>query len=74
MQIEDQAYVNSKKTGKLDTCLDETLLLGKGACVMLFKNLDVADGLVNGVCGAVTHSDFLRRCMLNLTIGLAYRK
>ncbi|XP_059198565.1 uncharacterized protein LOC131978809 [Centropristis striata] len=66
VEIEAQDFVNSKKTGKLelisghhsrafDTCLDEKLLLGKDARVMLFKNLDVADGLVNGVCGTVTH-------------------
>ena len=28
-----------------DTWLDETLLLGKDARVILFKNLDVVDGL-----------------------------
>uniref|UniRef100_A0A671UFX1 ATP-dependent DNA helicase n=1 Tax=Sparus aurata TaxID=8175 RepID=A0A671UFX1_SPAAU len=66
VEIHAQDYVNSKQTGKLtlikghhsrayDTTLDETLLLGIDARVMLFKNLDVADGLVNGVCGTVTH-------------------
>ncbi|XP_074521382.1 uncharacterized protein LOC141787083 [Halichoeres trimaculatus] len=64
--IEAEDYVNSKKTGKLElmkghhtkvnnTCLEETLLLGEGARVMLCKNVDVNDGLVNGVCGTVTH-------------------
>ena len=64
--IEAKDFVNSKKTGKLElrdghhtqtnnTCLEETLLLGVGARVMLLKNLDVDDGLVNGVCGIITH-------------------
>uniref|UniRef100_A0AAX7UK93 ATP-dependent DNA helicase n=1 Tax=Astatotilapia calliptera TaxID=8154 RepID=A0AAX7UK93_ASTCA len=66
VEIPAQDFVNSKKTGKLElktghhaktynTCLNEKLLLGKGARVMLCKNVDVMDGLVNGVCGTVTH-------------------
>ncbi|XP_031732276.1 uncharacterized protein LOC116399330 isoform X1 [Anarrhichthys ocellatus] len=66
VQINAQDFVNSKKTGKLelmkghhakayDTCLAETLLLGVDARVMLCKNVDLMDGLVNGVCGTVTH-------------------
>ncbi|KAK0138394.1 ATP-dependent DNA helicase PIF1 [Merluccius polli] len=66
VQIEAKDFVTSKTTGKLvlkeghhtktyNTSLDQTLVLGVGACVMLLKNLDVDDGLVNGVCGTVTH-------------------
>ncbi|XP_053179094.1 uncharacterized protein LOC128362380 [Scomber japonicus] len=64
-EIEAQDYVNDKKTGELvlksghhtktyNTCLAQVLSLGKGARVMLCKNVDVSDGLVNGVCGFVT--------------------
>ncbi|XP_016118254.1 uncharacterized protein [Sinocyclocheilus grahami] len=69
VEIDAQDFIHNNKTGKLElknghhsktynTCLDETLLLGKGARVMLCKNVDVMDGLVNGVCGTVTHIVF----------------
>uniref|UniRef100_A0A3B3YQH8 ATP-dependent DNA helicase n=1 Tax=Poecilia mexicana TaxID=48701 RepID=A0A3B3YQH8_9TELE len=65
VRIGAQDYVNDKKTGKLrllegshvkasNTSLSEVLLLGKGARVMLCKNVDVNDGLANGVVGTVT--------------------
>ncbi len=65
IEIYAQDFINSKKTGKLElmegnhskankTCLAEQLLLGKNARVMLCKNVDIMDGLVNGVCGTVT--------------------
>uniref|UniRef100_A0A8C2FBF5 ATP-dependent DNA helicase n=1 Tax=Cyprinus carpio TaxID=7962 RepID=A0A8C2FBF5_CYPCA len=64
--IESEDYARSKKTGKSElldghhvkvynTCLSATLLLGINARVMLIKNIDINDGLVNGVCGTVTH-------------------
>ncbi|XP_057683515.1 uncharacterized protein LOC130910330 [Corythoichthys intestinalis] len=66
VKVEAQDFVHNKKTGNLElisghhakaynTCLEETLLLGINARVMLCKNVDVVDGLVNGVCGTVTH-------------------
>ncbi|XP_029957163.1 uncharacterized protein LOC115395673 [Salarias fasciatus] len=64
--IEAQDFMNNRSTGKLelmaghhsaalDTSLEETLSLGPDARVMLCKNVDVEDGLVNGACGTVTH-------------------
>ena len=66
IHVDAQDFMNNKKSGKLElmkghhanaphTCLSEQLLLGKDARVMLCKNVDVMDGLVNGVCGTVTH-------------------
>ncbi|XP_061601162.1 uncharacterized protein LOC133463585 [Cololabis saira] len=72
VEIDAQDYENDRKTGKLvlkdgfhtntyNTCLAEQLLLGKGARVMLCKNVDVVDGLVNGVCGVVTDIVYLKK-------------
>lgn len=68
-EIDAQDFGHNNKTGKLElksghhaksfnTCLEETLFLGDGARVMLCKNVDVMDGLVNGVCGTVTNVVF----------------
>uniref|UniRef100_A0A672F4L9 ATP-dependent DNA helicase n=2 Tax=Salarias fasciatus TaxID=181472 RepID=A0A672F4L9_SALFA len=69
--IEAQDFMNNRSTGKLelmaghhsaalDTSLEETLSLGPDARVMLCKNVDVEDGLVNGACGTVTHIQLRR--------------
>ncbi|XP_044191554.1 uncharacterized protein LOC122969696 [Thunnus albacares] len=67
IKIEAKDFLTNKKTGKLergtqnnalDTCLEQTLYLAKNARVMLCKNVDVEDGLVNGACGTVTDMDF----------------
>ncbi|XP_044221305.1 uncharacterized protein LOC122991901 isoform X4 [Thunnus albacares] len=67
IKIEAKDFITNKKTGKLergtqnnalDTCLEQTLYLAKNARVMLCKNVDVEDGLVNGACGTVTDMDF----------------
>nr|XP_054591529.1 uncharacterized protein LOC129155826 [Nothobranchius furzeri] len=70
ISITAKDYVNDKRTGKLkllegnharasNTNLSEVLQLGKGARVMLCKNVDVIDGLVNGICGTVTEIKML---------------
>ncbi|XP_041863244.1 uncharacterized protein LOC121653673 isoform X1 [Melanotaenia boesemani] len=64
--ITAQDFGYNKKTGKLElkpdhhirakkTALQRELLLGKNARVMLSQNIDVNDGLVNGVCGTVIY-------------------
>lgn len=66
VKIDAQDYERNKKTGKLElkrghharvfnTSLAKQLVLGERARIMLTKNVDVMDGLVNGVCGTVTH-------------------
>ena len=62
--IDAEDYENIAKNGKLQkktgsirvyqSCLPKTLSLGEGARVMLLKNVDTSDGLVNGACGTVS--------------------
>nr|XP_057920504.1 uncharacterized protein LOC131117065 [Doryrhamphus excisus] len=63
--IKAEDFSQNKKSGKLErkvghhskvynTCLEETLHIAKDARVMLCKNIDIDDGLVNGVSGTVS--------------------
>lgn len=68
VEIEAKDFKHNRKTGQLectawhhsnaDTCLLDRLCLARNARVMLCKNVDVEDGLVNGACGTVTHINF----------------
>ncbi|TKS65922.1 ATP-dependent DNA helicase PIF1 [Collichthys lucidus] len=64
ISIQAHDFVRSPKTGRMEpkvgfhrkvfnSCLPECVSLGVGARVMLKKNIDVSDGLVNGACGTV---------------------
>ena len=49
----EKAWPDAENTGGLELLLE----LAEGTRVMLRKNLDVRDGLVNGACGVVQHID-----------------
>ena len=64
ISIEAHDFVRNPKTGRIErkvglhrkifnSCLPNCVSLGIGARVMLRKNIDVSDGLVNGACGTV---------------------
>ncbi|XP_060776102.1 uncharacterized protein LOC132885442 [Neoarius graeffei] len=64
IQIPAQDFVRNPKTGRMEkmagfhtkvfnSCLPKCVQVGIGARVMLKKNIDVSDGLVNGACGTV---------------------
>ncbi|KAK0151767.1 ATP-dependent DNA helicase PIF1 [Merluccius polli] len=64
ISIEAHDFVRNPKTGRIErkvglhrkifnSCLPNCVSLGIGARVMLKKNIDVSDGLVNGACGTV---------------------
>ncbi|XP_052393335.1 uncharacterized protein LOC127941915 isoform X1 [Carassius gibelio] len=64
--IHARDFARNPETGRIErkvgfhakvfnSCLDKCVSLGVGARVMLRKNVDVSDGLVNGACGTVVH-------------------
>jgi len=92
--IEAEDFARSKQTGKLEllvrhhvkvhnTNLAAKLLLGINARVMLIKNIDINDGLVNSVCGTVTHiarsdknklPEAIHVCFDDINVGMKRRK
>lgn len=66
ISIRAQDFIRNPKTGRMEpkvgfhtkvynSCLAKFVSLGVGARVMLKKNIDVSDGLVNGAFGTVVH-------------------
>ncbi|XP_067306866.1 uncharacterized protein [Pseudorasbora parva] len=66
ISIHAQDFVRNPKTGRTEpkvgfhtsvfnSCLAKCVSLGVGARIMLKKNVDVSDGLVNGAFGTVVH-------------------
>ncbi|XP_073723480.1 LOW QUALITY PROTEIN: uncharacterized protein [Misgurnus anguillicaudatus] len=66
ISIRARDFVRNPKTGRMEpkvgmhtkvfnSCLSTFVSLGVGARVMLKKNVDVSDGLVNGAFGTVVH-------------------
>uniref|UniRef100_A0A9J8BCB5 ATP-dependent DNA helicase n=1 Tax=Cyprinus carpio carpio TaxID=630221 RepID=A0A9J8BCB5_CYPCA len=64
--IHARDFARNPETGRMEpkvgfhakvfnSCLDKCVSLGVGARVMLKKNVDVSDGLVNGAFGTVVH-------------------
>ncbi|XP_026114512.1 uncharacterized protein LOC113092934 isoform X2 [Carassius auratus] len=64
--IHARDFARNPETGRIErkvgfhakvfnSCLDKCVSLGVSARVMLRKNVDVSDGLVNGACGTVVH-------------------
>lgn len=81
IEIDAQDFTKDRSTGKLfirdkpmtkpgTSTLSSSLLLGVGARVMLTRNCDVGDGLVNGVMGYVSHFVYGRNHAANNVVAI----